>query len=221
MDLPKVLSSETSPMPRGNRGKRKKRSEIKELLMLLILNREGPVGRYRLKDIIGLSEHEGLVKLMLADLQKQDYISASKSGCILTQNGKTLLEKRLKALHIVDIKPFDFPLLKAGPVSIGLHLQNMVGKIDSAIEIRDIAIRGGATGATIILFKEGKLSIPSVHPDFLSEHPNLAQKVRESFSLEDNDVVAIISAEDEWRGFEASITMVIALKTKNREGGIL
>lgn len=207
MDLPKVLSSETSPMPRGNRGKRKKRSEIKELLMLLILDREGPVGRYRLKDIIGLSEHEGLVKLMLADLQKQDYISASKSGCILTQNGKTLLEKRLKALHIVDIKPFDFPLLKVGPVSIGLHLQNRADKIDSAMEIRDIAVRGGATGATIILFKEEKVSVPSVHQDFLSENPNLAKKIRESFNLEDNDVIVIVSTEDEWMGFEASITI--------------
>ena len=211
MDIPTVLSPEPNPRRKRNRGKRKKRSEIKELLMLQILNREGPIGRYRLKDIIGLSEHEGVVRQMLANLQKQGNISAGRSGCTLTKKGKTLLEKRLKANHIMDIKTFDSPILRAGPVSIGVHLQNMADKIGSAMEIRDVAVRGGATGATIILFKEGELSIPSVHPDFLSEHPNLAKKIRESFNLEDNDVVVIVSAEDEWRGFEASITIANAL----------
>lgn len=211
MDIPPVLSSEPRTGRKGSRGKRRKRSEVKELLMLLILNREGPVGRYRLKEMIGLSEHEGVVRQMLANLQRQGYTSASRSGCALTQKGKALLEKSLRAHHIAAIKTFDSPILKAGPISIGSHLKNMADKIELAMEIRDIAVRGGATGATIILFKEGKLSIPSVRPDFLSEHPNLAKKIRESFNLEDNDVVVIVSAEDEWRGFEASITIARTL----------
>ncbi|MCJ7632015.1 DUF4443 domain-containing protein [Candidatus Bathyarchaeota archaeon] len=211
MDLPKVLSSESNPRPKRNPGKGKKRSEIKELLMLLILNREGPIGRYRLKDIMGLAEHEGLVRQMLADLQKQGCISASKSGCTLTRKGKTLLDKCLEALHIAEIKPFDSPILRTETASIGLHLQNRADKIDSAMKIRDIAVRGEATGATIILFKEGKLRIPSVPPDFLAKNLSLAKKVHESFNLKDNDVIVIVSANDEWRGFEASITIAKAL----------
>lgn len=214
MGLPKLLSPDPNSRPQRNRGKREKRPEIKDLLMLLILNREGPIGRYRLKDMIGLSEHEGLVKQMLASLQKQGYVSANKLGCTLTKKGETLLEIRLKALHIADIKPFDFSLLRAGPVSICLHLQNTADKIDSAMEIRDIAVRGGATGVTLIFFKEGKLSVPSVHPDFISETPSLAKKIRESFKLKGNDVIAIVSAEDEWRGCEASITVAKALSQK-------
>lgn len=85
MDLPKVLSSDPNPRRKGKLGKR---SQIKELLMLLVLSWEGPIGRYRLKHVIGLSEHEGLVKQMLADLQKQGYISARKSGCTLTEKEK-------------------------------------------------------------------------------------------------------------------------------------
>ena len=110
--------------------------------MLLISNREGPIGRYHLKDIMGLSEHEGLVRQMLVDLRKQGYSSTSKSGCVLTQNGKTLLMKRLKVLHIADIKPFDSPIFQAGPVSIGLHLQNRADKIDSAMKIREVKFYG-------------------------------------------------------------------------------
>ena len=83
----------------------------------------------------------------------------------------------------------------------------MADKISSAMEIRDIAIRGGATGATIILFKEEKLTIPSVHPEFLSEYPNLVKNIQDSFNLEDNDIVVTVSAENESKGFEASITI--------------
>lgn len=189
---------------------------IKELLTLLILDRWGPIGRYRLKDMIGLSDNEGVVRRMLASLQKQGHISASKSGCTLTQKGKALLEKRLRAHHIVDLRAFDSPILKAGPVTIGVHLQNRVDRIGSAMEIRDTAVRGGATGATIIFFKEGKLSIPSVHPDFLSEHPNLAKKIHESFHLEEKDVVVVVSAEDEWKGFEATLTIANVLSENEK-----
>ncbi|MFH0897018.1 MAG: DUF4443 domain-containing protein [Candidatus Bathyarchaeota archaeon] len=111
-------------------------------------------------------------------------------------------------------KPFVLPLLKAGPASIGLHLKNMADKIDSAMKIRDIAVRGGATGATIILFKEGKLSVPSVNPDFFSENPSLNRKIRDSLNLENNDVIVVDSAEDEWVGFESSITIAKALSQR-------
>ncbi|MFH0897561.1 MAG: DUF4443 domain-containing protein [Candidatus Bathyarchaeota archaeon] len=63
----------------------------------------------------------------------------------------------------------------------------------SELELRDIAVRGGATGATVILFKGEKLIIPSAHPDFFSEHPIIAEKIHETFNLKDNDVVAVIS----------------------------
>ena len=208
MELPTILGADSDPKPKRKQGKG---LEIKELLTLLVLNQEGPVGRYHLKKLIGLSEHEGLVKQMLADLQKQNYVSANKSGSTLTEKGKALLKERLKALHIADIKPFESPISRAEPASIGLHLQNRGHKIDSAMKIRDIAVRGGAIGATIILFKEGKLSIPSVSPDFLSENPSVAKRIHESFNLKENDVVAIVSADDEQKGFEASIIIAEAL----------
>lgn len=59
-----------------------------------------------------------LIRQMLVDLQKQDYISTSKSGYALTENGERLMETRLKALQIVEINPLDIPILKAGQVSL-------------------------------------------------------------------------------------------------------
>ena len=187
------------------------RSDIKELLLLLIVDREGPIGRYRLKDMLGLSGHEGSVRQMLVNLQSQGYLSPSRSGCILTSTGTTFLESRLASKHIAAIKRVGAQLLTVGPVTLGVHLRNRADYIESAMDLRDLAVRGGATGATILLFKEGELSIPSVHPDFLSDHPNLIKDLQEIFTLEEDDVIALISAEDEWIGIEAAITLAGAL----------
>ena len=82
MDLPTILEAQQ------RKGKRKSRSDVKELLMLLILDREGPIGRYRLKKFLGLSKHEGLVRQMLKELKIRGYILANKSGSVLTEIGK-------------------------------------------------------------------------------------------------------------------------------------
>ncbi len=161
--------------------------------------------------MLGLSDHEGLVRQMLVNLQSQGYLAASRSGCTLTPTGTTFLEARLVSKHIVAIKRVDAQLLTVGPMTLGVHLRNRADRIESAMSLRDLAVRGGATGATILLFKEGELSIPSVHPDFLSEYPNLIKGLQEAFTLEEDDVIALISAEDEWTGVEAAITLADSL----------
>jgi len=187
------------------------RSDTKALLLLFIVDREGPIGRYRLKDLLGLSDHEGFVRQMLVHLQRQGYLSVSRSGCALTPPGKAFLEARLASIGIAAIKRVDLHLLTVASVTLGVRIPNKAHKIESAMSLRDLAVRGGATGATILLFKEGALSIPSVHPDFLSAHPTLLQSLQEAFTLEENDVIAVISAEDEWTGVEAAITLATVL----------
>ncbi len=214
MDVSKVLIP--THRSRRIRSRGTTRSDIKELLLLLIVDREGPIGRYRLKDMLGLSGHEGSVRQMLVNLQSQGYLAASRSGCTLTPTGTTFLEACLTSKHIAAIKRVGAQLLTVGPVTLGVHLQNKADHIESAMSLRDLAVRGGATGATILLFKEGVLSIPSVHPDFLSEHPNLIKELQETFTLEEDDVIALISAEDEWIGVEAAITLADALSGSKR-----
>lgn len=98
MDIRTVLESGSKKI--GGRGSKKKRSDVKELLMLWILKRKSPIGRYRLKYMLGLSEHEGVVRQMLEEFQKQGYVSASRSGCVLTDRGKSFLENRLRSYYI-------------------------------------------------------------------------------------------------------------------------
>lgn len=211
MDISPILKEKPKIQQKKRRGKRKKRSQVKELLMLLVIDLEGTIGRYRLKDILALSEHEGIVRQMLLELKNNNYISINKSGCLLTHKGKSFLKNYLQSHNIVEIQMFDSPLLKAGDVSIGMHLHNMADKFDSAMQARDIAIRGGATGATLITVHDNLLHIPSVNYDFFSVHPNLARKIHNSFKLKNNDIIFVISAKDKWRAFEASIILANTL----------
>lgn len=187
------------------RGTRKRRLELKELLMLLLLKLEGPVGRYRLKHLLGMTEHEGLVKLMLANLRKNGHISADRLGSKLTVKGEALLDQRLKDYCIVTIEDVNIPLLKAGLVSVGIHLKGKADAIQSGMEQRDATVRAGATGATILTYKDGVLSIPKVYRDISSEYPNLTDQIHRSFSLADGDILIITSAKDRWRALEGAL----------------
>jgi hypothetical protein len=180
--------------------------------MLLCLKFEGPVGRYRLKDMLGLSEHEGIVKLMLSDLQKRGYVSAGKLGSILTVKGEKLLVQHLKAYDVVDVKDFDVLDLKTGPVSVGIQIRGKANKIRFGIEQRDATVRAGAKGATVLTFKEGVLGLPPMFDDLSSKYPDLAAKILETYNLINGDVIIFVSAGNRWRALEGALAAALSFR---------
>jgi len=193
------------------RGKRKRRSKLKELLMLLCLKSEGPIGRYRLKDMLGLSEYEGVVKLMLSDFRKEGYVSTSKLGSKLTAKGEKLLAQRLKTYNIIDVKDFDLPDLKTGPVTVGIQIRGKADKIRFGIDERDAAVKAGAQGATVLTFKDGALRFPPILEDLSSKYPELAAKILETYGLIDGDIIIFVSAENRWRALEGALAAALSL----------
>ncbi len=195
-------------MPRNRKGLK---SDLKELLMLLILKFEGPVGRYRLKGMLGLSEHEGRVKRMLADLRRGSYASSGRSGSKITAKGEALLKRHLNMYGIKDVKDLKLQPLETGPASFVIHLRGKANAVTSGIRERDAAIRGGALGAVVLTFKNGVLSVPTVYPDLSSVYPELVEEICKSFSLADGDVLIIASAENKWRALEGGLAAARAL----------
>jgi len=193
------------------RGARRTRSEIKELLMLLLLKFEGPIGRYSLKEMLGLSEREGVVKSMLSDLQRGGYVSSGRPGSKLTVKGEKLLEQHLNAHSIVDVKCLSLQPLETGPTSFIVHLRGRAEAIISGMNERDAAVRAGALGATVLTFKNGMLSVPTVYHNLSSKYPDLAKRIYESFSLADGDALIVASAENRWRALEGVLAAAKAL----------
>jgi len=193
------------------KGARRTRPEIKELLMLLFLNFGGPIGRYRLKEMLGLSDREGVVKRMLSDLQRSGYVSSGRPGSKLTVKGEKFLKQRLNAYSIADVKDLSLQPLETGPTSFIVHLRGRAEAIISGMNERDAAVRAGALGATVLTFKNGMLSVPTVYHNLSSKYPDLAKRIYESFSLADGDALIVASAENQWRALEGVLAAAKAL----------
>lgn len=204
VDVPPILT-------KHERGKRKTRSDVKRLLLLLLIQREGPIGRYRLKTLLGMAMHEGIVRHMLEEYQVQSYLTSTRQGASLTPRGQDHLQTLLRQYRIRDIQKIAIPLMSAYPITIGVHLDNCADRITSAMDLRDKAVRGGATGATIIIYRNDVLTIPTVDPLFIAKNPTFTNQLKATFALKPNDMIVLISADTDWKGLEAAVHVAVSL----------
>jgi hypothetical protein len=196
-------------MSSKRRGRRKKRSELKEVLLLLLLRMESPIGRYRLKELLDLSDHEGLVRLMLSDLAEKGYVEADKAGCSLTESGQKLLDSILSRAGIGDVKPLALSELKLGPACVAVHVRDRAAEFRDGIEQRDAAVRAGASGATVLLFRGNAFAIPSVYPNLSAKYPDLAKRILGSFKLSDGDALIVGFAGVASKALEGALAAVM------------
>lgn len=192
-------------MSKNKLGKRRQRSELKNLLLLATLSLQGRTGRYRLKNILNLSEREGVVRMMLNDLKCGGYIDVNKAGCELTEKGKTLLEK----YRIIAIKDVDLEVLGLRHRCLAIHIRGPVTK--KIIELRDTAVRAGADGAILICNEEGRLKIPTVYDDLDVKFPEMAGQLREAFNLSTGDILLVGFSEDRWRALEGALAATMKI----------
>lgn len=196
------------------RGKRKKRSELKTLLMLVTLKLEGPIGRYRLKNILELSEQEGLVRLMLFELKQKNLIKTSRAGCELTKKGGEFLKESLQKYGIVDIKEMNLDSFQIASESIIIQSRgHSVSR--SVVTLRDVAVRAGASGAILITYEQGILKIPTVYSSLRNNHPNIVENLHKTLKLSDGDVIIVCFSRDKWRALEGGLSIAMCLSKES------
>ena len=193
------------------RGKTKTRNPLKETLLLLILQIEGPVGRYALKDMAGMADHEGVVRLMLTELKEDGHVTPTRQGNVLTDKGERFLARRLKDHAIIALKELRVPMLMSGPAAVGVHLRRKAETIPPLIELRDAAVRAGATGSTLLVFKDGLLTVPNVYPNLACVHAETNHHLMKTFDLSEDDLLIIISASTTWKAYEGAIATAMSL----------
>lgn len=188
--------------------------KIKRILELFIIRKERPVGRYALKDMLDLPE--GKTRGRLARLRDEELIEETKQGATITEKGERELRRLLSSMSIAAIDIIDVGALKTGHESAVIHVCGRAGKIGTAeyTELRDEAVRVGAQGATIIIFGDGKLSVPAVFPDLETEYQSIAKILLEKFDLQPGDVIVVGSALTEWKALEGALAVASALGKK-------
>lgn len=145
------------------------------------LDGSSPVGRKKLSQLLGIGE--GSTRTILSMMQEQSMITIGKSGILLTEVGTEF--KKSVHMDIADITISD---LTIGDRDCAVRVPKMARNVKYGCEERDAAIKSGATGATTLIYTNGKLIFPG------SDYPvdsEVETKIRSVFSLKNDDVVII------------------------------
>lgn len=145
------------------------------------LDDTNPVGRKKLSQILGIGE--GSTRTILSMMQDQSMITIGKSGILLTDAGTEF--KKSVHMDVADISISD---LTIGDRDCAVRVPKMARNVKYGCEERDAAIKSGATGATTLIYTNGKLIFPG--SDYPVD-PEAESKIRSVFSLKNDDVVII------------------------------
>ena len=149
------------------------------------------MGRARLAD--GLNVGEGAVRTILERLKDDGLVAISRDGCALTSEGLRLLKEYRSIFEKkIEIEKNELTL---GDYNCAILIKNRGHKIKSGVEQRDASVMVGAKGATTIMFKEGRLKIPSVSDDVAADFPKAANQIVRFLAPKENDVIIIVSAD--------------------------
>ncbi len=145
------------------------------------LNESTPVGRKRLSQLLGIGE--GSTRTILSMMHEHNMITIGKSGILLTDTGTEF--KKSVSMNVADISIGD---LTIGDKDCAVRVPKMARNVKYGCEERDAAIKSGATGATTLIYTNGKLIFPG--SDYPVD-PKIESKIKSVFNLKNDDVVII------------------------------
>ncbi|MBS7653666.1 MAG: DUF4443 domain-containing protein [Candidatus Bathyarchaeia archaeon] len=179
------LASERAPGPRPSF------TVLDIIRFLRILASSGTIGRGKISK--SLSMGEGATRTMLKRLVEANLVAKSRNGCSLTSKGKKLWENIESIMPtIVEIGGNELTLAQ---FNVAVLVRGCVGKVGSGLEQRDAAVMAGAKGAVTIVFKDNRLTIPSVSVNLERDYPAAFRDLMRLMKPEEGDVIIISSAD--------------------------
>jgi hypothetical protein len=143
------------------------------------------------RDLLGneLSLGGGSIKTLVKHLKTKDMVKTSNAGTILTEKGERIISQILLRIPKETIIPPSS--ITVGKFNYAVLVKNISNSINYGIEQRDIAIRSGATGATTLLFKEGKFLVPKTNFNALANELKIQKILMQNLQPTNNDVIII------------------------------
>jgi len=166
---------------------------IFHMLHAIELIAEKKCGRIKLSEKLKLGE--GATRTLLNRLKEAGIIVTSKAGCKLTERGRQLW-KQYKAVFKKRVQ-LEKNELTLAQYNIALLVRDKEEKVKSGMEQRDAALLCGGKGAITLVYKNGKLTIPSVDLDVAEAYPKAHRQLMTFLEPEENDVIIIGCADTE------------------------
>lgn len=121
-------------------------------MVLELIGKHRRIGRKHLSRMTGLGE--GSIRTIVEKLSKLDLVRSARGGSYLSEKGEDVL-RRLPKIYEIKLR-----FLSLGKFSMISVVQGGASNVSSGIEQRDAAVQAGGKGATVLVFKGGKLRFP-------------------------------------------------------------
>ncbi|MBI4257867.1 MAG: hypothetical protein HY619_02835 [Thaumarchaeota archaeon] len=157
---------------------------------VLVIGKKKVIGRKVLSDDVGLGA--GAIRTLIHRLTKAGLLVSTASGCKLTSSGTNFYREISEKIRV---EPIDAGRLGVDKFSITILIHGAAHKVRKGLEQRDSAVRAGATGATTLLYHDGRFSIPGDSSDCAKDFPDpLWKRLTSVFDVQNGDVVIVCSA---------------------------
>jgi hypothetical protein len=156
------------------------------VLIALRIIREKSPGRKQLSADLCLGE--GTVRNMLRRLTDEGFVSSTRRGVRLTEEGEGLYKEITQCIRGMSVTRTH---LTVGEYNHAVLVKGGASKVRLGVEQRDQALISGASGATTMVFEDGALKIPALPDDV--EKP-LVESIM-MLGPDDGDVVIIGTAD--------------------------
>jgi len=152
---------------------------------LQVLFESGRLSREELSRRIGVGE--GSVRTILKILKRRGLVRSTKAGHFLTQKGRRAIGTLEGATEVPTSG------LTVGKANVAMVIRNSSHLVRKGIEQRDEAIKVGAKGATVLVYRGGRLRFPD---QFMEVSQEAETELLKKFKLKEGDVVIIGTADD-------------------------
>jgi predicted transcriptional regulator len=165
--------------------------QVFHIIKTLELISHAPVGRGVLAKALGIGE--GATRTLIDRLKDEGIITTSKSGCFLTKKGEEIWKEVTKVLP--SKTELEKSKLTLSTCNVAILIKGKTGGIKLGMEQRDAAFLAGAKGATTLIMKGGKLTMPCDDVGIAAEYPDTYSKIMDILKPKEGDAVVIGSAD--------------------------
>jgi len=147
----------------------------------------GSIGRGSLSKKLEFGE--GATRTLISRLTKAQLIVTTRSGCSLTKKGEGLREQ-VKSI-IPHKMRLDNNELTFAAYTMAVLVKNRAEIVNKGLEQRDAAVKAGASGTTTLIYKDGKMVLPTISTDISKEYPKAFHQITQLMNPTENDVVIV------------------------------
>src|SRR4029077_9294523 len=140
-----IVESVLDRWRRGARGPLPQMTPLQLLNALVLIEREGPMGRRTLANALQIKD--GVARGLLERLAESDLVSVTEAGVELSKQGKKSLHKFLNQISVKKIVPLEKSDLIPDKPTMNVHVTGAYRLGMTGIDQRDEAIKAGADGS--------------------------------------------------------------------------